>query len=246
MALSLLESCRKYEKVARKSKGKLLSFFEFNEVHNTTLPTNLSSEEVQERFAQSLRSAKNRDGFPITGKLFNIYKRLSENKRITLNREPLKTSVTIPPPSASLKAPEPRMKQVTQKQAIEVEPPKAKRIKKNVEPVRNIMEQYQYDLNEFLENNEKSKLVGASQVVYFVPPEPVKDFENYSVKLTRSHGQILEVGGKFKMINKNKRDIFGINKEEAAEVISAVTSGQKGPFFVSINCPTGAMECDCH
>ena len=103
-----------------------------------------------------------------------------------------------------------------------------------------------YDLNEFLENNGQSKLVGASQVVYFVPPEPVKDFENYSVKLTRSHGQILEVGGKFKMINKNKRDIFGINKDEASEVISAVTSGQKGPFFVSINCPTGAMNCDCH
>tara|TARA_A100001015_G_C14926774_1_gene686690 strand:+ start:43 stop:777 length:735 start_codon:yes stop_codon:yes gene_type:complete len=244
MSLSLLESCRKYEKSARRSKGNILSFFEFNEKYNTTLPTNLSSEEVYMQFHASVRKAKNRDGFPITGKLFNIYKRLSENKRATLNRQPLQTSVTIPPPTASLSPPEPRLVKKTEKQVFDIPPPKAKRMKK--EPVRNVLEQYKLDLNNFLDINKESKLVGASQVVYFVPPEPVQEFENYSVKLTRSHGQILVDGGKFKMVNKVKRDIFGINKKDAEEVISAVTNGQKGPFFVSINCPTGAMNCECH
>jgi len=244
MSLSLLDSCRKYEKVARKSKGKLMTFFEFNETHDANLPTNLSSEEIQIKFAQSFKRAKHREGFPITGKLFNIYRRLSENSRATLNRDPLRTPVSIPPASASLKAPEPRMKPVSVKQEVDIPEPRSKRLKK--EPVRNILEQYKIDLNNFLDSNKRSKLVGASQVVYFVPPEPIKDFEHYSVKLTRSHGQILETGGKFKMINKEKREILGINKKDAQEVINAVTSGQKGPFYVSINCPTGAMLCDCH
>lgn len=245
-SITLLDSCRKYEKSMRKSRTKPMSFQEYNDKYNTTLPTSLSSQEVENKFIKSLLRARKQDGIPVRGKLFNIYKRLSENASITLNSAPLKTKVNIPPPTNTIAPSDVRMKPVVLERKIKkpttLTQPKTKRARVSID----IVDQYKKDLSRYIKKNSSTKLKGMTQVVYFVPPEPVKDFEHFSAKLTRTHGQILETGGTFKMINKKKRNIMGINMKEAKEVIASVTAGEAGPFFVNIACPTGAKNCGCH
>ena len=82
-------------------------------------------------------------------------------------------------------------------------------------------------------------------MVYFVPTTKITDFEHYAAKLTKQTGKLLETGGVFKMRSGKTREIFGIDKKEAKNIISLVKSGTRGPFFLNIACQNGHESCDC-
>ena len=42
-----------------------------------------------------------------------------------------------------------------------------------------------------------------------------------------------------------KKEILGVDSKVASDIISKVTKGGKGPFFLPINCVTGAKNCSC-
>ena len=83
-------------------------------------------------------------------------------------------------------------------------------------------------------------------MVFFVPNEKIDNFEHFAAKLTRNTGAILETGGIFKMRSGMKKEILGLDQKIAREIVASVTNGGKGPFFLPMNCVTGAVKCNCN
>ena len=100
-------------------------------------------------------------------------------------------------------------------------------------------------LEEWKTAHPQSKLNKETQIVYFVPNEPIENYEHFATKLTKSTGSILEKGGLFKMRSGLKKEILGVDSKVASDIISKVTKGGKGPFFLPISCVTGAKNCSC-
>ena len=207
-------------------------------------------------FKLSLKRATKANGFPITGRLFNLYKALTQETTpvvpTTLKRE------LIPPPTQSLRPVDSRsLQQVIKKPRIEEKPEPEKveevvaeeEIKPKVQEAVKVepytMAHYKSDLALWKVENPKSKLNKETQVVYFVPNEKVDNFEHFAAKLTRNTGAILETGGIFKMRSGLKKEILGMDKKVAQDIVASVTNGGKGPLFLPIKCVTGAENCAC-
>jgi hypothetical protein len=107
------------------------------------------------------------------------------------------------------------------------------------------LENFKADLESWKAANPQSKLNKETQVVYFVGNQKVENFEHFAAKLTRNTGAILETGGMFKMRSGMKKEILGVDKKVAQEIVVNVTKGGKGPFFLPIACNTGAETCSC-
>ena len=43
-----------------------------------------------------------------------------------------------------------------------------------------------------------------------------------------------------------KKEILGLDQKIAREIVASVTNGGKGPFFLPMNCVTGAVKCNCN
>ena len=238
--MSTLQSdVRLYVRKARKMRGKPLSFAEFNKKYSTQLPED--SQEQYESFKMSVQKAKIR-GFPVQCRLFNLYKALSKETTpvvpISLKRE------LIPPPTASLSPTDNRsLQQVIKKPRIEAKPEPVVLAEAKAEPYT--MAHFKTDLALWKVENPSSKLNKETQVVYFVANEKVDNFEHFASKLTRNTGSLLEIGGIFKMRSGLKKEILGVDKKVAQDIVASVTNGGKGPFFLPINCVTGAENCNC-
>ena len=251
---TLQSDVRLYVRKARKTRGTPLNFTEFNSKYKTKLPED--AQEQYELFKLSLKRATKANGFPITGRLFNLYKALTQETTpvvpTTLKRE------LIPPPTQSLRPVDSRsLQQVIKKPRIEEKPEPEKveevvaeeEIKPKVQEAVKVepytMAHYKSDLALWKVENPKSKLNKETQVVYFVPNEKVDNFEHFAAKLTRNTGAILETGGIFKMRSGLKKEILGMDKKVAQDIVASVTNGGKGPFFLPIKCVTGAENCAC-
>ena len=251
----LQNDVRKYMRVARRIQGPVLRFSEFNHKYDTHLPED-KQDALYNKFVRSVNAAKKRDGFPITGPLFNVLKALMPSTSAVVDTSSTVKRAFIPDPSMSLKPTSSRS--LTKKikltsESIEQvsEMPSSdqmKRIKLSevsaAEPPYTVAE-FKNDLKEWLYYNQKSKLNGETQVVYFVPNKKITDFEYYAAKLTKQTGKTLETGGVFKMRSGKKRELHGLDKKEAANIISLVKSGTRGPFFLTMACPQGHESCEC-
>ena len=251
---SLQSDVRLYVRKARKTRGVPMTFSEFNNKWNTKLPE--GAQEQYDAFRLSLSKAIKANGFPVQGRLYNLYKALSAETTpvvpTTLKRE------LIPPPTQSLTPTDNRsLQQVVKKPRIEpvviTEEPKPEPVVEEKEEVKPVevkekpytLEDYKTDLALWKIENPSSKLNKETQVVYFVPNEKVENFEHFAAKLTRNTGSILETGGLFKMRSGMKKEILGVDKQTAQDIVASVTNGGKGPFFLPINCITGAKNCSC-
>jgi hypothetical protein len=235
---------------ARKTHGILLSFTEFNNKYKTKLPE--GAQQQYERFKMSLKKAAKANGFPIQGRLFNLYKALSQETTpivpTSLKRE------LIPPPTQSLSPTDNRsLQQVVKKPRIEEKPVPVEvvkiiqgpKVQEKVKAEPYTMAHFKSDLAIWKVENPESKLNKETQVVYFVSNEKVDNFEHFAAKLTRNTGSVLETGGIFKMRSGLKKEILGMDKKVAQDIVASVTNGGKGPFFLPINCVTGAEICNC-
>ena len=250
---------RKYIRIARRIKGPILPFSEFNRKYDTRLPED-KQDALYNKFARSVTAAKKRDGFPITGPLFNVLKALTKETSAVVDTSSSVKRAFIPDPSMSLKPPSSRS--LTKKIKLSTErntptnfetsaAPSSAQMKKiklsevsAAEPPYTV-DEFKNDLKDWLKYNQTSKLNGATQVVYFVPNTKITDFEHYAAKLTKQTGEILETGGVFKMRSNKKRELYGLDKKEAANIIGLVKSGTKGPFFLTMACPQGHESCEC-
>lgn len=253
--MSVLQNdVRMFTRVARKTRGNLLSVEDFNKKYNTNLPLTKESQLAFDRFNKSLNSARKRDGVPVRSRLFNLYGNLSTSAKPTVT--PQRKRELIPPVTASLTPPSGRVvAQVTKKAKIEAvveekkieleTPPAAPEVKLENKAEPYTLENFKEDLEVWKKNNPNSKLNKETQVVYFVGNAKVENFEHFAAKLTRNVGAILETGGKFKMRSGVKKEILGVDQKVAQEIVANVTKGGKGPFFLPIACNTGAKECKC-
>lgn len=245
--MSVLQNdVRMFTRVARKTRGNLLSVEEFNQKYKTKLPTTSESKLAFDQFNKSLSAARKRDGVPVRSRLFNLYEKLSGTTKSTV--VPTLKRELIPPVQNSLKPTSGRtLNQVIKKQRVE-----APKVEAKPEPVVEekkaapyTLENFKVDLESWKAANPQSKLNKETQVVYFVGNQKVENFEHFAAKLTRNTGAILETGGMFKMRSGMKKEILGVDKKVAQEIVANVTKGGKGPFFLPIACNTGAASCSC-
>lgn len=250
---SLQTDVRLYVRKARKSRGTPLNFNEFNAKYQTKLPED--AQEEYEAFKLSLKRGIDRDGIPVTGRLFNLYKALNKETNpvvpTSLKREliPPPTQSLSPTDNRSLQVKKPRIEAPTVEEPVDI-------IKENIVPEKVVeekveekpytLEHYKEDLSLWKFNNPSSKLNKETQVVFFVPNEKIDNFEHFAAKLTRNTGAILETGGIFKMRSGMKKEILGLDQKIAREIVASVTNGGKGPFFLPMNCVTGAVKCNCN
>lgn len=237
----LQQDVRHYVRVARKTKGQLKKFDEFNLAYKTKLPTNGDSEVALSSFVKSLKRARAVNGVPVQGRLYNLYNALVKLDSPVVNA-PVKKEMIPPPSMASLKPVSIRTEKV---QEVEVKESPVKKQKIVSKPLDFNMDVYKVQLEEWKAAHPQSKLNNETQIVYFVPNEPIENYEHFSTKLTKSTGSILEKGGLFKMRSGLKKEILGVDSKIASDIISKVTKGGKGPFFLPIQCVTGAKNCNC-
>ena len=234
----LQDDVRKYVRVARRIQGPILSFSEFNRKYDTQLPED-KQDALYNKFVKSVNTAKKRDGFPITGPLFNVLKALMPSTSAVVDTSSSVKRSFIPDPSMSLKPPSSRS--LTKK--IKLSEARTATAVHTEAPYTVV--DFKKDLKSWLRENQSSKLNGETQVVYFVPNQQITDFEHYAAKLTKQTGSLLETGGVFKMRSGKKRELLGLDKKEASNIISLVKSGTKGPFFLTMACPQGHEVCEC-
>lgn len=240
----LQEDVRRYVRIARKTKGQLKSFHEFNSIHKTSLPTSVETKAVFNIFSKSLKRQKLANGFPVQGRLYNLYSALVKLDSPVV-RAPVKKEMI---PSASLKPASIRSVPVVESPPLEsppLESPPPLKKQKKMETAAFTMDDFKRQLKEWKADHPQSKLNKETQIVYFVPNQAVENFEHFAAKLTKSTGAILEKGGIFKMRSGLKKEIMGIDKKEASVIISKVTKGKTGPYFLPINCITGSKKCNC-
>lgn len=250
--MTLQNDVKNYVRKARKTKTQLMSFGEYNAKYNTNLPTSENARLALQKFETSLKSARKKDGFPVRMRLFNLYKALSVSDHVVV--APVVKKELIPPPSISLKPVSSRsLYNIVDESITSEEDDILKEAKMlisddevSVEKEAYTIEHFKSDLNQWIKKNPKSKLAKETQVVYFVGHEKVENPEHFASKLTRSTGQILETGGIFKMRSGMKKEILGMDKDAAKEIIDMVTKGGKGPFFLPMVCNTGALTCKCN
>tara|TARA_B100000424_G_C22808316_1_gene433047 strand:+ start:105 stop:833 length:729 start_codon:yes stop_codon:yes gene_type:complete len=239
---SLLADCRTFEKIARKERKNLLSFNDFNKKYKTNIPVNEKTNQIHANFVKKWAKAKKVGEFPIRTRLGNLYKQLSENKSPSVNLSRNITKVSIPDNTIHPSVPRITKTKAVKKKSVTLVSNQEIRKKQKIDP----MQSFQNELQNYLKRNKKSVLNQSTQIVYFVPPDKVQNFEHFAAKLTRSHGELLKTGGIFKMRNGQKRNIQGIDLKQSNEVYNNVLNGGKGPFFIKISCNTGASNCNCH
>lgn len=237
----LQQDVRQYVRVARKTKGQLKKFSEFNAIYNTSLPINDESELVLNNFVKSIKRARALNGVPIQGRLYNLYNALVKLDSPVVSA-PVKKEMIPPPSVSSLKPVSIRTEKV---EDVEVKESPVKKQKLVSKPLDFNMDVYKAQLEEWKAAHPQSKLNKETQIVYFVPNEPIENYEHFATKLTKSTGSILEKGGLFKMRSGLKKEILGVDSKIASDIISKVTKGGKGPFFLPIQCVTGAKKCNC-
>ncbi len=241
----LEDSVRQYVRKARRSRNTLLTFNEFNAKYQTNLPVDDAAMEQFNLFKTSYNKMKKQDGIPIRGRLYNLVKGLQKEvgpvKAPSLKRElipPIENSLT-PMSARSVQHVVKKPKVEARSAAVEAAVGKPQELEKYT------IEHFKQHLEEWKKDNPNSKLNKETQVVYFVPNQRIENMEHYAAKLTRNTGKILETGGMFKMRSGMKKEILGVDSKIAAEIVATVTNGGKGPFFLPINCVTGAPECKC-
>ena len=97
---SINDSIRQYVRKARKTRGSLMSFSEFNVKYNTNLPLDEAATKEFIRFKASYNKMKKSNGLPIQGRLYNLVKGL--NKEIGPVKAPSLKRELIPPMENSL------------------------------------------------------------------------------------------------------------------------------------------------
>ena len=74
--LNLRDSCRLYERRARKVRGAPMSMEQFNDKHQTSLPTSSKAIRVHKRYLKQLARAKKQHGVPLNAGVPSLYKAL--------------------------------------------------------------------------------------------------------------------------------------------------------------------------
>ena len=248
--LSLRESCRLYERKARKQRKAPPSMADFNTEHKTSLPTSTSAERAHKQYLKQLARAKKIHGVPLNARVPSLYKALSTANEAQL--KPKQFENTAAPVATRQRVPEvrapkigriPRVEESVSQQyqetkakadlsdaALEAVEQEVKR--EAVDPITA----YKAQLSSWLESHPKSKLHKTTQVVHFVD-DRVKDFspESTAAKMTQNQVALLKHGGgEFKMRSGVKKQYLDLLEEDVRNILSMMKKNIKGPYFVRV------------
>lgn len=259
--LSLRDSCRLYDRKARKQRQAPPSLEAFNTQHNASLPTSASAESAHKVYLKKLARAKKQHGVPLNTHVPSLYKALSAASDAEI--KPKAFANTAAPIASRAPAPEakpralgkvPRVEKsvsLYEEAKSEFKAPAAA-VEKEIERAvglgdialeaaedmapQNPVDAYKSNLDAWMKANPKSKLHKTTQVVHFVDDrEESFSPEHTSAKMTRSTANILKQGGgEFSMRSGAKKQYMELLDDDVQEVISCMKKNIKGPYFVRV------------
>lgn len=257
--LSLRDSCRLYERKARKQQKPPPSIREFNEEHNASLPTSASAEKVHKRYLKQLARAKKQHGVPLNAHVPSLYKALASADDAELRPKQfdnVATSIATRTPAPEVKAPKmgrvPRVEQSVSLARAEFKAPAApakQQVEQEIERAAGLsdaalaavddmdpVDAYKERLSAWMAANPKSKLHKTSQVVHFVDDRATEfSPENTSAKMTQKQVALLKAGGgEFKMRSGAKKMYMELLDEDIQQTMSYMKKNIKGPYFVRV------------
>lgn len=261
--LSLRDSCRLYERKARKQRKQPPSLQAFNTEHNASLPTSTAAERAHKQYLKQLARAKKQHGVPLNARVPSLYKALASAGEAQLKPQQFQntaTAVKTRAPAPDVRPPKigrvPRVEQSvsryeeakaefdTPAAAVEKEVDRATGLSDAaLEAVEDVEQEavdavtaYKERLAAWLKANPKSKLHKTTQVVHFVD-DRASEFnpENSSAKMTLNQVAILKQGGgEFKMRSGIKKQYLELLDEDIQDTMSKMKKNLKGPYFVRV------------
>lgn len=260
--LSLRDSCRLYERKARKQQKAPPSIREFNAEHNASLPTSASAEKAHKRYLKQLARAKKQHGVPLNAHVPSLYKALASADDAQLRPKQfdnVATSIATRTPAPEVKAPKigrvPRVEQsVSRYEEARAEfkapaAPAKPQVEQEIERAAGLsdaamaavddmdpVDAYKEQLSAWMAANPASKLHKTSQVVHFVDDRATEfSPENTSAKMTQKQVALLKAGGgEFKMRSGAKKMYMELLDEDIQEIMSHMKRNIKGPYFVRV------------
>ncbi len=252
--LNLRDSCRLYERRARKVRGAPMSMEQFNDKHQASLPTSSKAIRVHKRYLKQLARAKKQHGVPLNAGVPSLYKALQSEsegelkpssfsnvaENIPTRREPV--AVSSPSVGAVPKVESSVSMYMEAKE--EFTPPAAKATVSSIadaalaeiKPAKeDAVSAYKRKLKAWMEANPGSKLHKTSQIIHFVDNRD-KSFSplDTSTKFTRNAAKMLNEGrGEFKMRSGIKK-VYDLLEEDVQKVKANKTSKTAGPYFVRV------------
>lgn len=252
MSLTLQQSCRLYERQARRSRQTPPSMEAFNAAHDASLPTSSKALKIHKRFCRALAREKKIHGVPLNVPLPSLYKALHEETdgevrpKVFRNvAEHVPTRVSSISKRAPVVGRVPRVQesvsQIFAPAAAEAPKPEKEVSLEDaalaaLDEAEDPVEAYKAQLEAWLEEHPESKLAKGSQVVHFVDDRATAfQPEETSAKMTRTTGAALkQLGGEFRVRSGAKRVFTNLFDEDVNEVVRSMKQGVKGPYFVRI------------
>jgi len=258
--LNLRDSCRLYERQARKVRGVPMSMEQFNKQHRASLPTSSKAIRVHKRYLKQLARAKKQHGVPLNAAVPSLYKALQSEseaelkptsfsnvaQNIATRREPVAVSPrpvgAVPKVEKSISKRESASLYTEAKR--EFAPPAAKAPTASIAEAalaeikpakRDAISEYKRKLKAWMDANPGSKLHKTTQIIHFVDnrAETFSPLDT-SAKFTRNSENLLGLGrGEFKMRSGIKK-VYDILPEDGERVKADRQSKVKGPYFVRV------------
>ena len=242
MSLTLQQSCRLYEREARRMPTTPPSLKDFNAAHDATLPTSSKALRIHKRFVKALERQKKIHGVPVSAPLPSFYRALcaeSDGELPPQRFSNVAAAAPAAPAQVRKAAPEigavPEVEHVFQAPEAELEPPSLEEAALAALDDEDPVHAYRTSLDAWMDEHPESKLHKNSQVVHFVGASADFAPERTAAKLTRNTGATLKAhGGEFKMRDGSKRVIEGLVAEDVKAVIQDMRNNVKGPYFVRV------------
>ena len=214
MSLSLQESCKLYERHARRQK-KPLSFAEFNRQHFTCLPADKQAETA---FMSTVVKVGKAHGWPIRTRLVNLYRRLTKSD---VDEVASKVSAIVSPAQNSF---------------VHEQPKYSKAIRMNIRAPTE--DAGRWTLEEYVDAVSQSELKeNKGLMIHFVPPTKGDPLSSLASKLTKPTWEAIRGNSESTVIKMKDGSHMDLSKCEmdAEDVKQFVRNRKKkveGPYFI--------------
>lgn len=220
MSLSLQESCRLYERHARRQKN-ILSFADFNNKHFTCLPADA---ETEAQFKRVVSKAGKASGWPIRARLTSLHRSLLKSDAVVAST----LSAVVPSASNSFVTNHPSYSAAIH---MNIRPPE------EVEEVEEVEEAKEWTVPEYIAAVRASDLKeNKGLMVHLVPTHRGAPLSSLASKLTKNTWEALRdnTDSPIKMKDGSLMDLreYKLNVEDVKSFVQNRKKKVEGPYFI--------------
>jgi len=228
MSLTLLESCKMYERSSRRQKS-VPTFAEFNKKYFTCLPMN---ESIEQDFKSSVMKARKSYGMPITRRLPSLYHKLSGTSKPSSPSAPSAPSAVV---QSSEKSFVYDNNTYDNAMKMNIRPPNCI----NTDNMEGELKEEDLSMKEYIKMVQSSSVTEAKGLIVHLIPRKIdesKSLMSLSCRLTKNNWEALcgknETPIRMKDGSELNLKSIELNGEDMKSFVSDRKNKKKGPYFV--------------